>query len=148
MKERQKLMTYYDDSVLQKERIGEHLILSDFIKPCKKNVIELVKYKHDWISLESYLYKINGKYLFYIYNHGSCRGCSTSIENRIYQKCRENDLPDDSTNEKKYAKIVIEEIIDDMQIFDTIEEIIKYYKSVLSSCLIKFLKLINLLEKA
>ncbi len=126
---RKYLMTFYDDSIIDIENDEEyqcekeHIILSDFIKMPKKDIIP---YENGWDSLEVTLYNYNGHYLLFDYNHGSCGGCGSSISNMIFKKIKENGLEQTIENQKKFARDIVEDLIDDMLFFESESDALKH----------------------
>jgi hypothetical protein len=148
-KARQALLKSYDDSALDHERPREHWLITDFIR--HRDVEEIEAYDNEDPGGQTLLFRVNRRFLLFDYYYGSCYGCSEDIESRITAKMKE-EIGEDSDDEdlgwengvkkrkrepmddetyhamlKKYARGVIEEMVDDMVFFESREEAMKHY---------------------
>jgi hypothetical protein len=123
---RKKLMTYYDDSVLNNSDDNDtELFFRKFIKYPDEIIIfdddmcfngneDLRSSMCGFSRIQTIIYPIYKKYLVLDLNIGSCEGCDVSICQKI---------------QKNTCKKVIQEIVDNMKYYTDKNDIIKDYKS-------------------
>lgn len=112
------------------------LVPSDMVE-----VIEPYDPNSGYSSTHSLLYKVLGKYLLFQADYGSCGMCGHSILYLVFKKMhperddddydyddKDNDdiTDDDSEAESTALREVIEEIIDNMMVFDTYDDYLKH----------------------
>lgn len=97
--------------------------LRDFFPKAKV----IVLYEDDYggySQLEQVAFQIGSTYLYAEYDAGSCGACPSSIPGRVHHMLKANGhSAEDSAEERKAYRKVLEEIVDSMIVFDSLEEL-------------------------